>query len=381
MMKEIVYITESSAYGGSEAYLITLVSAAREIAEKVSVALPYKKQNERTRARLQALGISVVELKQYRANYVLNLFLALKFLRARKHAFLHFTLPYPDSCRWVLLAASLLRRKFIISELLVPQSPYKAGWYFSVSFLLFNRLKKLSYARAEKVIAICKSMKDTLVNAYGMPSGKIVVVYTGIDDVASEYDVSSKEKLRIELGVNEEDIVLTSMGRLAEQKGHAYLIAAFARLADAFPLVVLLLTGEGPLRKALEAEVNKKGLTKRVIFTGFREDFRNILAVTDIFVFPSLEEGFPFTIIESMAACNPVIATSVGGVPEAVIDGETGIIVPPRDADALCAAIRLLLIDAALRHKMGEKGRQRVTMLFSKEKMVSETFALYGGTA
>ncbi len=381
MLKEIVYITESSAYGGSEAYLLTLVSAAREIAEKVVVALPHRKQNERTRARLQALGISVVELKQYRANYVLNLFLALKFLRARKHAFLHFTLPYPDSCRWVLLAASLLRRKFIISELLVPQSPYKAGWYFFVSFLLFNRLKKLSYARAEKVIAICNSMKDTLVNAYGMPSGKIEVVYTGIDVAASEYGASSKEKLRRELGLKEEDIVLTSMGRLAEQKGHAYLIAAFARLVDEFPFVALLLTGEGPLRKALESEVHRKGLMKRVFFTGFREDFRNILDITDIFVFPSLEEGFPFTIIESMAAGNPVIATSVGGVPEAVINGDSGIIVPPGDADALCAAIRLLLSNASLRHKMGEKGRQRMAALFSKKKMISETFALYGGAA
>jgi glycosyltransferase involved in cell wall biosynthesis len=380
MLKEIIYITESSGYGGSEAYLLTLVSAARDITEKVSVALPYNKQNERTRARLRALGISVVELKQYRANYVLDLFLALKFLRAHKHAFLHFTLPYPDSCRWVLLAASLRRRKFIISELLVPKSPYKAGWYFFISFLLFNGLKKYSYARAERVIAICKSMKDTLVNAYGMPFGKITVVYTGIDAAASERKTSKEQMLR-ELRVRDNSLVLTSMGRLAEQKGHVYLLAAFEKLADEFPFVSLLLAGEGPLRKALESDVNRKGLADRVVFTGFREDFRDLLAVTDIFVFPSLDEGFPFMVIEAMAAGNPVIATSVGGIPEAVIDGETGILVPPRDADALAAAIRLLVRDAARRAEMGDEGRRRATALFSKEKMVHETFALYGGAA
>jgi glycosyltransferase involved in cell wall biosynthesis len=331
---------------------------------------------------LHALGITVVELKQYRANYILNLYLALKFLRECKHAFLHFTLPYPDSCRWVLLAASLLRRrKFIISELLVPKNPYKAGWYFSLSFLLFNGLKKFSYARAEKVIAICKSMKDTLVDAYRMPSGKIAVVYNGIDAAALERDAASKEKLRQELRVREKGLVVTSMGRLAKQKGHAYLIVALEKLVNEFPLVTLLLVGEGPLRKALEAEVNRKGLAKHVIFTGFREDFRDILSITDVFVLPSLDEGFPFMIIESMAACNPVVATSVGGVPEAVIDNETGILVLPRDADALAAAIRSLLGDVAQRNEMGEKGRRRVTALFSKEKMVRETFALYGGAA
>jgi len=381
MQKEIVYITESSGYGGAESYLLTLVSAAKDIAEKVSVALPYRKQNEQTRARLHEMGIFVVELKQYRANYVLNLFLAWKFLRAYKHAFLHFTLPYPDSCRWILLIAALFRRKFIISELLIPKSPYKAGWYFFISFLLFNRLKKFSYARAEKVIAICSNMKDTLVNAYGMPSGKIVVVYNGIDVAASERDVASKKKLRHELRLRDKSLLLTTMGRLAEQKGHVYLITALEKLVDEFPFVTLLLAGEGPLRKALESEVIKKGLTEHIIFTGFRQDFRNILSVTDIFVFPSLDEGFPFMIIESMAAGNPVIATRVGGVPEAVIDGVTGILVPPKDEDALYVAIRSLLKDAALRNEMGEKGMQSVAAFFTKEKMVRETFALYGGAA
>jgi glycosyltransferase involved in cell wall biosynthesis len=381
MLNEIIYITESSGYGGAESYLITLVSAAKDIAKKVSVALPFKKQNERTRARLHALGIEVTELKQYRANYVLNLFLAWKFLRARKHAFLHFTLPYPDCCRWVLLVASLLRRKFIISELLVPKSPYRAGWYFCLSFLLFNRLKKLSYARAEKVIAICQSMKDTLVNAYGMPSSNISVVYNGIDKAAPELDAASKEKLQQELRVREKGLVVTSMGRLAGQKGHAYLLAAFEKLAAEFPSVTLLLVGEGPLRAILEAEVNRKGLAGHVVFTGFREDFRDILALTDVFVFPSLDEGFPFMIIEAMAAGNPIVATGVGGIPEAVIDNETGILVPPADAGVLVAAIRSLVKDAARRTEMGEKGRQRVSALFSKEKMVRETIALYGGAA
>jgi glycosyltransferase involved in cell wall biosynthesis len=379
MLKELVYITESSGYGGAESYLLTLVSAANGIAEKVLVALPFRKQNEMIRARLHAMGISVVELKQYRANYVLNMFLAFKFLRARKHAFFHFTLPYPDSCRWVLLVASLLRRKFIISELLVPQNPYRAGWYFIISFLLFNRLKKMSYARAQKVIAICKNMKDTLVQSYGMPSGKIAVVYTGIDMAVSEYEVTLNEKLRRELRLRDKSLLLTSMGRLTDQKGHTFLIAATEKLANEYPALMILLVGDGPLRKALETDVNRKGLANRVIFTGFREKFREVLSVSDIFVFPSLEEGFPFMLIESMAASIPIIATSVGGIPEAVIDGENGILVPPRDVDALVAAIKLLLESASLRDEMGRKGRLRATALFSRDKMIADTFALYKG--
>ncbi len=378
VQREIIYITESSGYGGSETYLLDLASAALAIAT-VAVALPFRSYNAKLREELQRRGIRLLEIQQYRANYLWNFFLALRFFLRHKGGVFHFTLPHPDSCRWLLLAAALLRRRYLISELLVPPDPFKAGWYFLVTHLLFNGLKRLSYDRAARVVAICEGMKNTLVQAYHMPDDKITVIYNGIDVAGTGGDQSHAEALRQELQLPAGAFLLTTAGRLMEQKGQGYLVAALARLVPELPSIVLLIVGEGPLLGVLKQEVAAKGLDGHVRFVGFRKDFRDILAMTDLFVFPSLDEGFPYMIIEAMAAGNPIVASAVGGIPEAVIAGETGLLVPPKDTERLYLAIRKLLEDGAMRKRMGEKGKTRARELFSREVMLREMFALYEG--
>jgi glycosyltransferase involved in cell wall biosynthesis len=378
--RQIIYITESSGYGGAETYLLDLTVAALEVAA-VTVALPFLDQNAKLREELRQRGIRVLQLQQYRAIYPWNFLIALQFFLRHKRALFHFTLPHPDSCRWLLLAASLLRRRFVISELLVPPDPYKVGCYFLVTHLLFNGLKRLSYRRAAKVVAICEGMKNTLIEAYNLPAEQIVVVYNGIEvkevDTAADTDVVKMATLRQELHLSEGDLLLTTAGRLAEQKGQGFLILALERLVAEFPSVVLLIVGEGPLLSVLKAEVTGRGLDGHVRFAGFREDFRSILQMTDIFVFPSLDEGFPYMITEAMAAGNPIVASAVGGIPEAVINGETGQLVPPKDVEQLYQAIRKLLLDAGLRKSMGEQGRRRARELFSRQITRQKMLALY----
>jgi glycosyltransferase involved in cell wall biosynthesis len=375
-LKDIIYITESNGYSGAERYLIDLVSCVNKMYTKVHVAFHFKEQNVKLRDQLKAKGVDVVDIKRYNRNHLLNLLNAFKFIFPRKEPLFHFTLPYFNSCRWLLLAASLLRRKYIITELLVPPSPFKKGWKFLKGNLLWNPLKKFSYIRAEKVIAICEATKNLLIKEYGMPSEKIIVIYTGIDATPVDNSDYKKNFLRHQFNISKERLVLTSIGRLHEQKGHVYLLCALEQLASEFPDVLLLLVGDGPLRNTIEAEIISRNLMSKVNLMGYREDIRDILSITDIFILPSLYEGFPYIILESMAAGNSLIVTDVGGNSESVINGITGIVVPPKNVDYLYKAIVSLVKNPSKRKEMGEKGRQEV-LIFSKEVMLQKTISLY----
>ncbi len=167
------------------------------------------------------------------------------------------------------------------------------------------------------------------------------------------------------------------MASFQEYKGHASLIDATVQILEKFPNTKVLLVGDGPRRSQMENKVSALALSDTIIFTGIRQDVREILPLFDLFVLPSLSEGLPVSILEAMAASKPVVATYVGGVPEAVVDGVTGLLVPPRDPTALAQAIVHLLGDPDLRQQMGQAGRERVLEHFSVERMVERTQNLY----
>jgi glycosyltransferase involved in cell wall biosynthesis len=183
---------------------------------------------------------------------------------------------------------------------------------------------------------------------------------------------------RAELGAAPEDTLVVTVARLVWFKGLETLIDAAARLAPAWPRLRLAVVGDGPLRAALEQRVAERGLTGRVIFTGERADVPEILAAADIFALSSVSEGMPISILEAMAARLPVVATAVGGIPELVGAGETGLLAPARDAEAFAAALETLVASPALRRQYGDAGRNRLDREFSASAMVQRTAAIYG---
>ena len=311
------------------------------------------------------------------ALYPLNFLIALLFLVKHKTSLIHFSLPYPDSCRWLLAAAALLRRDYLITELLVPPDPYKAGVYFAVTHLLFNPLKKFSYDRARKVIAVSEGCRDILVQKYGMPRGKMTVIHNGIDCSRNEPDPQATERLRIEFGIPQGSVVLANIGRLATQKGQKYLIGALDILAQQGYPLILLLVGDGPLKEQLEEEARSRGVAGLVRFTGFRNDIRAIFAITDIFVMPSLNEGFSLILLEAMAAAKPIVGTRVTGTTEAIVDGETGLLCAPSSPDDLAQKILLLINDRQKRDALGNRAREAAFRKFDVSLMVEKTRGLY----
>jgi glycosyltransferase involved in cell wall biosynthesis len=182
---------------------------------------------------------------------------------------------------------------------------------------------------------------------------------------------------RARLGVAADATVALYVANLLSYKGHEVLLEAMRTIVDRAPGAKLLLAGEGPMRDAIEAKRRALGLDKNVVLLGVRSDVPALLAVADLVVHPSFQEGFSNAILEAMAAAKPVVATAVGGNPEAVVDGETGILVPPHDPVALANAMERLINEPVLAKKMGEAGRQRVIQEFRIEDAVARYAALY----
>jgi glycosyltransferase involved in cell wall biosynthesis len=173
------------------------------------------------------------------------------------------------------------------------------------------------------------------------------------------------------------EIVIGTAGRLVELKGIEYLIRAVAALRHDFPALRLEIAGAGPQCVRLEEEVARTDLVGRVKFLGWIDDIGSVLFHWDVFVLPSLEEGFPVAALDAMGAGLPVVATAVGGVPELIQDGESGWLVPPRDVEALTARLSLLLGNSELRQSVGAAGWARVRDHFNASQMAKAFSRLY----
>jgi glycosyltransferase involved in cell wall biosynthesis len=209
---------------------------------------------------------------------------------------------------------------------------------------------------------------------------RVVVIPTGVD-TDRFFPGAADPNVRQRLGASPHDTMLISVGRLDKLKGHSTLIEAFTLLATRRANIRLVLIGDGAEHAALAAQVAASRLADRIRFVGGVADVVPYLRAADLFVLASNTEGTPGAVLEAMAVALPVVATSVGGTPEAVVHGETGILVPPRDPPAFAAAIDRLLDNPDEARRMGERARLRVAERFSVVKTLGLTRELYARVA
>ena len=230
------------------------------------------------------------------------------------------------------------------------------------------------YRQVDGFIAASHAIKQILVSD-GIPAGRIEVVHDGIDvekiqhrpviDVHAEYWLPH--------GVP----VIVNVGALVGHKGQKYLIEAMPLVLREVPDAHLIIFGEGDLRAPLEKQIKQLALAKRVLLPGFREDVMSLMKSADLFVMSSVTEGLGSAVLDAMAMGHAVVGTRAGGIPEAVVPDETGLLVEPADAKALAAAIVRLLKDADLRKQFGEAGRKRVAEHFGVDRLVEGTLEAY----
>lgn len=239
-------------------------------------------------------------------------------------------------------------------------------------------INRLIWTLCEAGVGISESVTRFTISVEGAPPRKMRTIHYGMELPVPPIDrAAAQRELREQLGIDTDAVLIGMVGRLIEQKGFRYGIQAFARIAEEFPQARLVVVGDGQQRPMLEGETRRAGVSKRVNFLGWRDDSAALMAALDIFLMPSLWEGFGLVLLEAMARAVPVIGSAVSAIPEVVVHGETGLLVPPADVDALAEALRLLLGDAALRRHMGLLGEARLEDVFSAEQMVAEYARLY----
>ncbi len=234
---------------------------------------------------------------------------------------------------------------------------------------IFSAVERSLNRVTDRVIAVSEALRRELIRKEGLPADKVTTIYNGIDPGCVPSPGERRKALcRLGLPFGKGKLVGT-VARLAPQKGVTYFLRAAAMLVKDYP-VNFLIVGDGPLRRQLQKEAASLGLENRVLFTGERDDVPVILAALDVFVLPSLTEGFPFTILEALAAARPVVATRVGGVPEIITDNLTGLLVEPGDPAALALAIARLLGDREKALSLGRLGQERIREKFTDRQMV-----------
>jgi glycosyltransferase involved in cell wall biosynthesis len=247
-------------------------------------------------------------------------------------------------------------------------SLYQQNW--PLSGLVERRL----HAKMDAVIGNSRAVVRELI-AEGIPEAKVSIIYNGIEAIK----LPDRAKARAALGLDQDSLVGIIVANLIPYKGHRDLIEGLAHVLAQIssPWRILAAGRDQGLRAELEAFAREKGVSGRIQFIGEREDVPSLLAAADFGVLTSREEGFSNVILEGMAAGLPMVVTDVGGNPEAVVDGETGLVVPAGNPQAIGEAILRVARDAALRKRLGTAGRARVEKEFSIGRCVRLHAALY----
>jgi glycosyltransferase involved in cell wall biosynthesis len=216
-----------------------------------------------------------------------------------------------------------------------------------------------------------------LAETVGFPSDRLIPILNGVDVDTFVPRPADKEAIRAEMGLELDPIYIGTVGNLRPVKNQLLLLQAAQQVCARHNHVRVVIIGEGPLRAQLAQTIEDLGIQKQVQLLGARSEIPELLNTLDMFVLPSLSEGLPMSILEAMACGLPVVATRVGGIPEVVLDGQTGILVSSQDVPQLARALETLVQQKNLRENLGSQGRQRVVEHFSRRRMVQEYQTLY----
>jgi glycosyltransferase involved in cell wall biosynthesis len=291
-----------------------------------------------------------------------------RLLRRRRVDILHSHLFYGS-----LFASPIgrLTRVPVIVETPHVREQWRQGWkarYF---------VDRLVGRFVDRYIAVSEANARYLAGEKGLPSEKIAVIRNGCD--ADRFDPARRAPagLKASLGFGEDDPVLVMVGRLQPQKGHRIALHALSLVRRHYGAARLVCVGEGRLQVELQMEAARLGVAESVRFVGYQSRVEDWLALADLTILPSYYEGLPLAALESLAAGRPVVASAVDGTTEAVVDGKTGLTVPPGSPEHLARAICQLLAEPERRRAMGRAGRRWVHEHFTEREQVEKTQRLY----
>lgn len=251
---------------------------------------------------------------------------------------------------------------------------YQPEWP-KIGRILLKKTEEITIRFANTVILLCTEARNEVITRYRCPPEKIEVIFSAVD-----FERFASVKAAQNSSVKDNELLITFVGRLTESKGLHYLIDAIKHLqtsnSELVPFKVII-AGDGPLKKKLEDFIRKSGLTDQISLLGHITKIESLLASTDIFVLPSLYEGFPLALLEAMASGCAIIGSNAGGIPDIIVNSNSGFIVNRGDSRALAERIKMLLIDKELRLKLGMNGREHVRKKFRWVNTARSIYQIY----
>jgi glycosyltransferase involved in cell wall biosynthesis len=367
----VAHIIKATRIGGAERHLLILLAALRRKGVNAHLILMVQPDNLMTELVTEAEARDIpVQRVLIRAHYDLLVISRLHgALRDLKPDIVHTHLIHADVLG--LVAAKLAGVKRVITGR-HNDDAFRKHWAIS-------RLNGFLWRIYHGGIAISYAIRNFVMEVENAPEHKVHVVEYGLEHhrLTDEQIKRHRNELRLELELPTEAILLGCAARLTEQKGITYALLAFADILPEYGDAYLVIAGDGELRPSLEKQVRDLGIMERVFFLGWRDDVPTLMAGLDVYLVPSLWEGFGLVLLEAMSRRLPIIASNVSAIPEIVVHGETGLLVPARDVSALAQAMRVLLADRLLRVHYGLNGEDRLEELFSDLRMADDTLEVY----
>ena len=371
MKVKLLFVIDNLEFGGGERVFAQIINGLSSDHYEICLASNPGRELYQSLINKEVCYIPLDFLKRVNPSLILKL---IKIIKDKKIDIVHGQGARAEF--YARIAACLAGGTKYVSTIAMPVEGYNVPFLIKQIYRFFDRL---SEKYVERFIVVSEVLKDIMIRKHGIAAEKVIRIYNGIElkHYDSERMDASRNKVRHDLGLNERTPIIGAIGRLVWQKGFEYLIPSFPGVLKSCPDARLLLVGDGPLMRNLEVLSEKIDMKDKIIFAGFRSDIKEVLAGMDVLVIPSLLEGFPMVTLEAMAMEKPIIPTRIDGIIEQISDGVEGILVPPRDPEALITAIKKLLTDRALARNLGLAARRKVENDFSVERMVNATANVY----
>ena len=354
----VLHINSEMSWAGGETQTHYLIQSLRDRGYQQSVACQPDSALAK-RCRKENIPVHLVKMPtQFSLSAVLRL---RRIMQAEKFQIMHC---HTSRAHTLGVVASLGVPG--LARVVTRRMEHRTGGWWKV-ILLYNQ-------GVEAVVGVCGAVRDVLMSA-GVKVDLLRVIPSSVD--TKKFANGDGELWHHRLGFSGDETVISLVAILTWRKGCEILLRAVPNVLRKHPTCRFLIAGDGPSRPALERMAKELGVDHSVVFTGFVDDIPGILAASDIVVLPSLKEAAGGAVLEAMAAGKSVVASRVGGIPESVVDGETGLLVNAGDHEALSRAIITLLDNPALRAQFGRTGRARVEAKFSVDAMGQQYDALY----
>lgn len=362
----VLHFTNSTVWGGVEGHICGLLqNLSRNIFRSHLVCDPMI--FDRFRAALPT-DVEVTALPLSSPTHAISAVRLARLMRRERFRIVH------SHMFWSSLFASPVASGCgvpVILETLHGTEAWRKGWKAS------NAIDRTINQFVSKHVAVCESDARFLAEKKHVPANKIETIHNGIDIRKIAVSDDRRHAIRHAIGAKDSDCVLVTVARFHKGKGHRVLLEAMRELGVQHPQAKLVLLGEGEEQADMRSLCKNLGITEKVRFAGFQPNVGEWLSAADVNVLPTFYEGFPLTILEAMAAGLPTVASNVGGIPEAIEDRVSGLLVPAGDPQTLAATISSLISNAEARLRMGTAARERVSQLFTFERQVQVTENLY----